>query len=150
MMGPGAPSALSSAPPVMPGMACRSITFSPLSTIVTARPTRVISSDCHSPDFFAAFLIGDQESVDAADVVAIRLRAEVVFDLHLVTAAEINPAVASVGISKLDVELEIRELFLGQTRSLPGSAFTSTPSRTSQPFLAAGVPAASSRLNRGR
>src|SRR5207248_687965 len=52
--GPGAASSLSSAPPVMPGMAWRSMTRSPLSNTVTTRPTSVTSSVCHSPAFLAA------------------------------------------------------------------------------------------------
>src|SRR6516164_3409692 len=57
-IGPGDPSSLSSAPPVMPGMTCRSIIRSPLSTTVTVRPTRVISMACHCPARFAALTDG--------------------------------------------------------------------------------------------
>ena len=49
MMGPGDPSSLSIAPPVMPGISRSVMTRRPLNSTVTMRPTSVISNVCHSP-----------------------------------------------------------------------------------------------------
>jgi hypothetical protein len=48
-MGPGDPSSLSIAPPVMPGISRSVMTRRPLNSTVTMRPTRVMSNVCHSP-----------------------------------------------------------------------------------------------------
>ena len=56
-IGPGSPSALSSAPPVMPGISRLQMT-SCRSDQVTIRPTSVTSIACHSPAGWAAFSFG--------------------------------------------------------------------------------------------
>src|SRR6266487_2496063 len=54
-----------------------------------------------------------QEPVDAADLVAVRLIAIVVFNLDFISAAKINAAVAAFGITEFGVDLEIGEFLLG-------------------------------------
>ena len=49
MIGPGDPSSLSIAPPVMPGISRSQMTRLPLNSTVTMRPTSVMSKVCHSP-----------------------------------------------------------------------------------------------------
>ena len=64
----------------------------------------------------AGFLCGirdrRQESVDAADLMAINLGAEVVFDLYFVAAAKIDAAVTALGIAEFGVQLEVSEFLL--------------------------------------
>src|SRR5262249_48394971 len=56
---------------------------------------------CNDPRF--------EKPVDTADHMTVRLHAVVVFDLGLVAPAKVNPAVATLRIPKLEMELEIRE-----------------------------------------
>ena len=110
MIGPGLPSSLSSAPPVMPGIVWRSMIRSPLRCTVTTRPTSSTSIVCHSPAGFRRVRARGQEAVDAADQVRVRLQAVVVLDLHLVAAAQVDAAVAALRVAELGVQLEVGEL----------------------------------------
>src|SRR5262249_17346346 len=90
---------------------------------------------------FTRFLRGvdgrRQEAVNAADLVAVRLVAVIVLDLHFVAAAQVDAAIASFRIAKFGMELGIGNV-RSLTRSLKGVALTRRPSRTVQPCLALG------------
>ena len=114
--GPGLPSSLSSAPPVIPGIACFSMIRSPLSTTVTSLPTNVTSRVCHSSAFLAASDARRQEAIYAADVMTGGFEAEVVFRdpaPHIVLR-KVDPAVAPFRETELRVEFEVRELLLAR------------------------------------
>src|SRR5262249_50623077 len=53
------------------------------------------------------------EAVDAADSMALRFFSEVVLNLNLVTASQIDAAVTLVSHLELEVQLEVGELLLG-------------------------------------
>jgi hypothetical protein len=54
-----------------------------------------------------------EKSVNAAEPVAVRLVAEIIFDLNFIPAAQINPAVAPTRIAEFSPQLEVGKLPLG-------------------------------------
>ena len=109
MIGPGAPSSLSSAPPVMPGISC------------AVDDRRAVKHDRDAPadelDVERLPLAGRarridgrrDEAVDAAHAQRIERLAGVVLDLHLVAAAQIHAAVAAGRKPELGVQPKVAE-----------------------------------------
>ena len=64
--------------------------------------------------FFRSVFDRRQKTVDTADVVTFRLFAEVIFDLHLIAATQVDSAIAAAGIAEIRTQFEVGELLLGQ------------------------------------